>query len=302
MELHQLVYFKTVAHLQHVSHAAEVLAVSQPALSRSIGKLEEELGVPLFERRGKNIFLNRYGEQFLQYVEKALQELAKGRQVLLDLQNPDHGYISLAFLHSLGAHLVPGLLGKFRQEYPHIQFKLYQNATTQLLDQLEANEIDLCLSSPAFTREGIKWAELFTEALYVIVPRGHRLARREHIRLEEIAGEPFITFKHTHGMRVLTDQYFAAAGIKPTITFEGEEIPTVAGLVEANLGVALIPYVAELDKANIAFLPVSAPVCQRTIGIAWRENAYMSPAAKKFKDFVIRSCAAPSTFFAKPRI
>jgi DNA-binding transcriptional LysR family regulator len=286
MELHQLSYFKTVARLQHVSKAAEILAVSQPALSRAIAKLEEELGVPLFERRGKNIFLNRYGEYFLTYVERALQELTAGRQVLLDLQDPDRGSIALAFLHSLGTHFVPDLLGKFRGKYPDIQFKLFQNTTLLLLDQLEAGEVDLCLSSPSITRTGIEWVPLYTEQLYIIVPKGHRLAGRDQIPLREIAEEPLISFKRDYGLRNLADKYFEAASIKPRITFEGEEISTVAGLVEANLGVALIPQVAGY---NISFIAVSEPTCERTIGLAWMKGRYMSPVSKKFRDFVIGS-------------
>ncbi|MBP2653459.1 MAG: transcriptional regulator, LysR family [Firmicutes bacterium] len=288
MELHQLIYFKTVANLEHVSKAAEVLAISQPALSRSIAKLEEELGVPLFERQGKRIILNRYGRYFLKNVDRALQEIIEGRQALFDLQDANRGTIALAFLHSLGTHFVPALLGKFRKKYPDIQFNLYQNSTNFILNQLESGEIDLCFSSPSVTKKGIEWTPLFKEPLYVIVPKEHKLFQREQIHLKEIEDEPIITLKRDYGLRILTDQYFEAVGIKPRIVFEGEEISTVAGLVEANLGVALIPKILGY-KANISFLPVSEPTCERTIGIAWMEGRYMPPVSKKFKDFVIRS-------------
>jgi DNA-binding transcriptional LysR family regulator len=289
MEWHQLEYFKLVAQLQHVTHAAEQLSISQPALSRSIAKLEEELGFPLFERRGKNVVLNRYGQIFLQYVERSIQEITAGKQVIHDLIHPDYGSVSLSFLHSLGSNLVPGLLSKFRSKYPNIQFKLYQNATTFLLDQLEAGEIDLCLCFPVAKREHVEWEPLFTEELFVVVPHGHRLANRTSIELKEIDNDPIVTFKKDYGLRILTDQLFKEAGLNPFITFEGEEIMTVAGLVEAKLGVALIPHVFGLDKTNISFLPVSRPQCQRVIGIAWTKERYLSPAAQNFKNFVIQS-------------
>lgn len=289
MEWHQLEYFKLVAELQHITHAAAQLSISQPALSRSIAKLEEELGFPLFERRGKNVVLNRYGEIFLQYVEKSMQEITAGKQAIHDLIHPDHGSVSLSFLHSLGPNLVPGLLSKFRLTCPNIQFKLYQNTTTLLLDQLENGEIDLCLCSPVATREHVGWEPLFAEELFVVIPHGHYLDKRNSIELKEIAAEPIITFKKDYGLRILTDQFFKEANIDPHITFEGEEIMTVAGLVEAKLGVALIPHVFGLDKAKISFLPISRPLCQRTIGIAWIKERYLSPAAQKFKSFVIQS-------------
>lgn len=289
MEWHQLEYFKSVAQMQHVTHAAERLSISQPALSRSIAKLEEELGFPLFDRRGKSIVLNRYGEIFLQHVERAMQEIAVGKKVIQDLLHPDHGSVSLSFLHSLGSNLVPGLLSKFLSSHPDIQFKLYQNSTNFLLDQLDAGEIDLCLCSPVATREKIEWEPLFTEELFVIVPTGHRLSKRSSIELNEIKDEPVVTFKEDYGLRILTDQLFREAGLRPFITFEGDEVITVAGLVEAKLGVALIPHVFGLDKTNISFLRISKPKCQRTIGIAWTKERYLSPAAQKFKNFVIDS-------------
>ena len=289
MEWHQLEYFKTVARMQHVTHAAKGLSISQPALSRSIAKLEEELGFPLFDRSGKGIVLNRYGQIFLQHVERGMQEITVGKQVIQDLLHPDHGSVSLSFLHSLGSNLVPGLISKFLTNHPDIQFKLYQNATKFLLDQLDAGEIDLCLCSPVGTREKIEWQPLFAEELFVIVPAEHRLAKRSAIELNEIKDEPVVTFKQDYGLRILADQFFKEAGLSPFITFEGEEIITVAGLVEAKLGVALIPHVFGLDKTNISFLPISKPKCQRTIGMAWTKERYLSPAAQKFKNFVIHS-------------
>jgi len=289
MEWHQLEYFTSVARIQHMTQAAEELSISQPALSRSIIKLEEELGFPLFDRIGKNIILNQYGKIFLKHVDRGMQEIADGRQVIQDLLHPDYGSVSLSFLHSLGSNLVPGLISKFISNNPNIQFKLYQNATHFLLNQLEAGEIDLCLCSPASTREKIEWEPLFVEELFIIVPLGHRLAKRDAIELSEIKEEPIVTFKKDYGLRIIADQLFQDAGLSPFITFEGEEIITVAGLVEANLGVALIPHVSGLDKMNISFLPISKVKCQREIGMGCIKGRYLSPAAQKFKDFVIDS-------------
>lgn len=287
MEWQQFEYFKTVAHLQHITHAAKLLSISQPALSRSIAKLEEELGFPLFDRRGKNIILNHCGKLFLGHVERAMQEIVDGKQMIQDLLHPDRGSISLSFLHSLGSNFVPGLISKFLSHNPEIQFKLFQNATKFLLEQLHAGEIDLCLCSPLTATDTIEWIPLFSEELFVIVPMEHRLAKRTSITLEEIKDEPVVTFKKDYGLRILTDHLFKEAKLNPFITFEGEEIITVAGLVEAKLGVALIPHVSGLDKTNIAFLPISKPTCERIIGIGWVKGRYLSPAAQKFKDFVL---------------
>jgi len=189
----------------------------------------------------------------------------------------------------LGSNVVPSLLSKFLADHPNIQFKLYQNSTNFLLEQLERGDVDLCLCSPLGTKGKIEWQPLFTEELFVTVPKDHRLAHRSQIDLKEIKNEPIITFKKEYGLRILTDQLFKEAGLHPFITFEGEEIITVAGLVEAKLGVALIPHIAGLDQTHISFISISNTQCQRAIGIAWTKGKYLSPAAQNFKTFVVNS-------------
>nr|WP_309485169.1 LysR family transcriptional regulator [Thermoactinomyces daqus] len=148
MEWQQLEYFRVVARLEHFTRAAEQLAISQPALSRSIAALEEEIGVPFFKREGRSVRLNRYGHLFLQHVERALAEIEKGKKKIDDLLNPERGLVSLAFLHTLGAQLIPSLLREFREANPFVRFQLYQNSAQHILTQLEAGEIDLCFTSP----------------------------------------------------------------------------------------------------------------------------------------------------------
>ncbi|CUH95746.1 putative HTH-type transcriptional regulator YybE [Propionispora sp. 2/2-37] len=287
MEWYQLENFKVAANTQNISRAARLMSVSQPALSRSISKLEQELGCPLFERNGKHVILNRYGRTFLQYVEQALQEVDTGKKVIQDMLHPDHGTVSLAFLHSLGGNVVPRLLGKFHNRYPDIQFKLYQNYTTLLIDQLEAGEIDLCLCSPTIDKPTLEWRPLFNEELLIAVPHGHPLAHRREIKLTEIANEPVVTFKQDYGLRIIMDQFFHAAGVTPLIAFEGEEILTVAGLVEARFGIALIPRIAGLENMKISFLHIAQADCSRMIEMVWVRNRYLSPAAHTFRNFVI---------------
>ena len=291
MELNQLEYFKVLARINHFTQAAQSISVSQPALSRSIAKLEHELGVPLFNRVGKKIKLTQYGQTFLIYVERALQEIANGKQALVNLSEPDQGVVSLSFLHSLGSYLVPVLLSNFKKKYPKIQFNLNQNNSALLTKELIDGDTDICLCSTLMTTEPLGWVPLCSEELFVIVPSKHPLAKRKNIRLEDIVHEPFITFKPLYGLRLLGDQFFETALIRPKITFEGDEIMTVASLVAANLGVALIPHIPGLEYLEIVFIPVSAPLCTRPLGIAWNTNNYLSPAARKFQQFIIDAFA-----------
>ncbi|MBP2650886.1 MAG: transcriptional regulator, LysR family [Firmicutes bacterium] len=287
MEWHQLEYFKTLATVQHFTRAAEILSISQPALSRSIAKLEEEIGFPLFNRSGKQISLNRYGFVFLQYVRESLQKVEDGKKIIQDMVNPNHGIISLAFLLSLGTNIVPQLLSTYKTNHPSVQFRLFQSSTSTLLDQLEKGTVDLCLCARAINRETIAWQPLFNQEIFAVVPTTHHLAHRTSIELSELADDPLVTLKKDYGLRVLTDSFFESIGAHPAIAFEGEEILTLAGLVEANMGVALIPHNIALNQAHVSFIPISRPKCYRTIAMAWVKNRYMSPPVEQFKDFII---------------
>ncbi len=287
MQWIQFQQFRLLAKLQHMSRAADELAISQPALSRSLARLEEEMGFALFERCGKKIRLNSCGAMFLEHVERAMLEIEQGREKVRQYIDPAEGTVALAFLHSLGTNFVPGLVGRFRKLQPKVRFKLYQNGTASLRVQLLSGEIDLCLCSKLRDEAALCWQPLFREELFLAVPEAHRLAKRRSIGLAEIASEALISFKEHYGLRMLADEFFAAAGVKPEITFEGEEIMTVAGLVETGLGVALIPHIHGLDEMKLVFLPIKAPDCYRTIGLAWPKTRCLSPAALRFREFIL---------------
>ncbi|WP_223068743.1 LysR family transcriptional regulator [Paenibacillus caui] len=287
MEWQQLEYFQTVARLQHMTTAARALSISQPALSRSISRLEKELGVPLFERSGRSIVLSKYGHLFLLRVNRMLAEYQEGIQELDDLLHPEHGEVSLGFLHTLGVQFVPGLIRTYRKDHPAVHFQLHQNNTPNLLNQLVSGEIDMCMAAPRETGQPLEWVELMSQELFVIVPRGHRLADSGPIHLKEIGDEPLISFKLGYGLRKIIDDLLREAGISPKISFEGEEVHTIAGLVAAGLGVAIIPQTKGIDPNEIAFVPVSFPSCSRTIGLAWHKERYLSRTAKQFREFVM---------------
>ncbi len=143
------------------------------------------------------------------------------------------------------------------------------------------------LAEPTETKLPILWTPLWSEELFAIVPLGHPLAERESILLAEIAEESFIFLKKGYALRRTTDQLFEQLGVVPRVTFEGEEAATVAGLVSAGLGVSLLPDLRGIDKSKIAQIRISSPKCQRVIGMAQVQGGYLSPAAVRFKEFVL---------------
>ncbi|MDI7743645.1 LysR family transcriptional regulator [Lysinibacillus fusiformis] len=288
MEIQQLEYFKTVAEMQHMTHAAEQLNISQPALSKSISNIEQEIGVPLFDRQGRSISLNRYGKLFLTSVDAILHEFEKAKVEIGSLVMPGYGDVAFGFIHTLGMEVVPELMAHVPEKYPNMKFTLTQAASYNLLKWLEEGQVDLCLSQRIESKTiDIEWIELWSEELFVIVPKNHRFANRDTIKLEEIKDEPFISIKRGNALRQIVDKLFEQAGITTNNTFSGEEMHTVAGFVGAGLGVSLIPNIKGLNEYNVCKIRVSEPICQRKIGVSWAGGRYLSPAAVQFKEYLV---------------
>lgn len=288
MEIQQLEYFKVVAETEHMTQAAEMLNISQPALSKSISNIEHEIGVPLFDRQGRSIVLNRYGKLFLESVNHILEEFNKAKQEINGLVRPGYGEVSLGFIHTLGMEVVPELMAHIPEKYPNMKFTLTQASSLNLLNRLEEGVIDLCLSQRIESKTvDIEWIELYKEELFVIVPENHRFASRESICLQEIKDEPFVSIKKGNKLRQIVDVLLEKVGITTNITFEGEDPHTVAGFVSAGHGVSLIPAIKGLKEYNVKKISVSDPICERNIGVSWVAGRYLSPAANQFKNYLV---------------
>jgi DNA-binding transcriptional LysR family regulator len=286
MDFDQLFYFQIITKHKSFSNASEELNLSQPALSRSILRLEEEIGVPLFERKSRGVVLNQYGKVFLEVANQVLSEMKEAKQKINDMVDPDHGMISLSFIQTLGSSFVPDLISDFQREYPNIQFQLSQNITSKILKGIDAARIDIGFCSPQEADGNLCSIPVFTEEMFLIVPASHRLAGKEQVNLNEVADDPFILFKPETALHDLIESFCHEAGFTPRKVFEGYEERTVVDLVGANFGVAIVPYIPNLDKSKISIIRVQSPKCFRVIQMVWRINGYMSPAVMNFKEFV----------------
>jgi DNA-binding transcriptional LysR family regulator len=290
VELLQLKYFLTVARLEHMTRAAEELGIAQPALSQTIARLEQELGVPLFDRVGRNIHLNHFGRAYVQRVERIFEALEQGQHELNDLADGRQGQV--AFALGAATHLLPDLLSAFRKDHPGVHFLLSQhqvNTVTSLVQQLTRGACDLCISSPPLQQLGITSAPLLTEEILLAFPSTHPLARRSQIRLQEVAQEAFISLTSGQSLRQLTDSFCQQAGFRPRIVFESDEPSTIRGLIRAEQGIAFVPAISWRGSVGPAIMhvTVSEPKCQRTIGLSWLTDRHLSMAAQHFRQFVI---------------
>ncbi|CAM5375122.1 LysR family transcriptional regulator OS=Lysinibacillus sphaericus OX=1421 GN=LS41612_14150 PE=3 SV=1 [Lysinibacillus sphaericus] len=137
------------------------------------------------------------------------------------------------------------------------------------------------------TEPPVCWKELWRDELYIMVPIDHHLANRKSITMKELEHENFVLMKKGYALRRTADQLLSAAGIKPKITYEGDEVSTVAGFVGAGLGVSLLPDDEDLNPNKVVKIHVEDMVCERIIGMAWIENRYLPPSARQFQQFVL---------------
>lgn len=286
MEFLQLKYFQTVARLEHMTKAAEQLQIAQPSLSKTISRLEEDLGVELFDREHRKISLNAAGKIFLNRVDRAFAELNEGQRELKQFIDQDQRSITLAVTIP---RVLPALLGSFLSKYPDVRFQQFLKSISSMKKMLLEGEVDYCISSIPIEGEDIRWEPLITEEIFLIVPPNHQLAGRESVRLEEVKDEAFISMNTGYGFRNLTDQFCQEAGFVQNIAFEGDEPTVISDLVRQGLGVAFVSELSWVPKSG-EFphkLRIVEPACQRTIGLAWSEKRYFTPIAKQFRQFVV---------------
>nr|WP_154894183.1 LysR substrate-binding domain-containing protein [Paenibacillus xylanexedens] len=284
MELLQLKYFLEVARLEHMTEAARSLHVTQSSLSKTIGRLEEDLGVPLFDRVGRKLRLNEFGSRFYLRAERALFELEQGKQEISDLSSPEHGTLELAVTT---ASTLPQILREFRNKRPDIQFHVQMLTTQEMVTLLHRGEVDFCLSSPPIRGEDIECQIMFVDPILVAVPKGHRLADRNNISLTELRDECFVGVKRGYGTRDLVDSICKSAGFIPTYVYEGDEPARLSSLVEAGIGIAFIPSTARYSGAHIKYLKVENHELVREIALLRQRSRYISRAAHEFREVVI---------------
>ncbi len=295
MDLQVLRSFQAVAEGLTVTDAAAEARVTQPALSRALHRLEEEVGAELLQRVGRVLRPTPAGRVFKEYVDATLDSYDRGRRAVAEVVDPEAGLVSLAFLHTLGTWLVPRLVTGFREAYPQGRFELHQHGENGLVQHLLDATADMMITSGDPGHPLITWRRLLVEPLWLAVPTGHRLARRRGVRLAEVAEEPFILLKPGYGLRSVTETLCRQAGFTPRVGFEGEEVHTLRGLVAAGLGVSLIPSSPDAAASGdfpIRYLEITDVHGARDIGIAWLSGRTLPPASRRFIDHALRVTAA----------
>lgn len=288
MNLNYLQYFVTLAHLEHYTKAAEKLSITQPSLSHAIGQLEEELGIQLFEKQGRNVRLTRYGRIFLNYTERALNTLDAGIRKTQAMSEASGGVIDLGYIYTLGSEYIPRLVRSFMEEHPQydIAFHFTVGNTTDILQGLKEEKYDLAFCSRKKSERYVDFVPVLQQKLVVAVPYGHELADRNTITLKETLPYPQVYFNSASGLRPTIDELFARIHERPRIAYEIEEDTAMAGLVAENFGIAVMPEIPMLKYMKLRILEITDPPYERHIYMARLKERYAIPAVEAFADYV----------------
>ena len=277
MNLSQLQYFKVLAQEEHYTRAAQMLSITQPSLSHAISQLEQELGTRLFEKKGRNVVLTRYGKMFLPYVEESLKVLNEGVQRIQEVNGSRHGIIHLAYIYTMGSEFAPKLVRKFLDAYPDydIEFHFTVGTTGEIIDG----------------EQDIDFKKIANQKLVLAVPMDHPLSIKDSVDLRDTIEYPQIYFEKGSGLRPVIDQMFEEIGQFPKVSFEMEEDSSMAGLVAQGFGIAVMPDIPILRSLSVKTLDIYNPPYERAVYLATLKQRYLSPVAKAFIRFVIEETA-----------
>lgn len=281
-----LTYFQKIAETQHLTKAAEELHISQPALSKTLTSLEKELGVPLFDRIGRNITLNQYGECFLRYTDRILRDLSDAKRELKDIKRVSKQTVTIALY--VASSLIPAILTEFSMAHPSVRFQILQQDAIGT-QSAEARQADLSLFSNIYPMENSHTVTLLKEDLLLAMPEHKAAAYGPTVNLADFGGEEFICLQKGKSLRTVTDVYFQMAGITPNIVLESDSPQTVREFIRAGLGMALVPSItwSGVKGERVALRPISSPHCQRYISLSWTEGRYLPYAATQMRDYLI---------------
>lgn len=285
MNLYHLRYFVALAGLQHYTKAAEALAITQPSLSHAIALMEDELGVPLFMKSGRNVLLTHYGEEFLKTAQRTLSTLDEGVEAIRRSAGGEEA-IRLGFCAPMGIDFVPRMAAGFLKTAPDVQFTFHEGDAPQLLRGLAAGEFDAIFCEEPTTTE-FDAHPVCRQQWVVVTARESALAAKAEITPEELAREKLILFPKGTFSRKITDRMFESAGIQAEATYEAESKPLIAGLVAQGLGASPVLKESAQQMPKLAAVPIKTPENALPFSLIHAKRKFMSPAAQRFCKYVL---------------
>lgn len=284
VQLDDLKNFLELARVPNMTHAADHLGITQPTLSRSLARLEKDIGTKLFDRNGRRLSLNAHGEVLVPHAARVVSELQDARARIAALRDAREEVVSLSFVTSFGSWLVPPLIEEYREQAPGVRFILNGGAADNVLESVRDGGSDIGFISPRPETADVIWTELVQQPLALTVPVAHSLATAHRVGTEDLRDLDFVMFRPEFGLRQITDRFFKEIGLAPRISMEVTEMSTLRALVASGVGAAIMP-VGTAPLEGVTQIPLASPVT-RTAGMIVSANRGMTPAVARFVRFV----------------
>ncbi|MFZ6769375.1 LysR substrate-binding domain-containing protein [Undibacterium sp. Di26W] len=290
-DLQELQAFVAVADRSSFKQAAEDLFLSQPALSRRIEKLEDTLGVKLFERTTRRVQLTNIGRGFLANVRTALDELEGAILGVSDLAAHRTGIVTLACVPSAVHYFLPAVLKNFTERFPKIRVRIHDESAQDVLNLILAGEADFGINFAGAEDPEIDFKPIYKETYVLAMRRDHPLAKRKKLSWKETANERHIAVSKSSGNRSLIDNALSGVEKHPTIFYEVNHVAGILALVEAGMGVAAVPRLSLPPhiQATLVGVPLVNPPIHRTLGLICKRGRIMPPAAQTLFDMLDQS-------------
>lgn len=299
MTLTELKYIVAVAREKHFGHAAEACFVAQPTLSVAIKKLEDELGVTIFERGGAEISMTPLGAQIVAQAERVLEQTAAIKEIAKQNKDPLAGPLRLGVIYTIAPYLLPPLVKTMIERVPQMPLVLQENFTVRLIELLRQGELDAAIMALPFADQGLVVQPLYDEPFVVALPRHHPWSERPAIQAEDLKSETMLLLGNGHCFR---DQVlevcpemsrFSTTGDGIARTFEGSSLETIRHMVASGIGITVLPKASVPDMqardGMLRYVPFAQPSPSRRVVIAWRKSFTRRPAIEAVREAVL-SC------------
>ena len=282
MTLTELKYIVAVARQKHFGHAAESCFVAQPTLSVAIKKLEDELGVTIFERGGTEISVTPLGAQIVAQAERVLEQTASIKEIAKQNKAPLAGQFRLGIIYTIAPYLLPQLVKNMIERVPQMPLVLQENFTVRLIELLRQGELDAAIMALPFPDHGLMVQPLYDEPFVVALPKQHPWSTRPNLSTQDLKSETMLLLGNGHCFR---DQVlevcpemsrFSTTGDGIARTFEGSSLETIRHMVASGIGITVLPRasVPDMDARDgmLRYVPFADPVPSRRVVIAWRKS------------------------------
>lgn len=306
MTLTELRYIVALARERHFGRAAQTCHVSQPTLSVAIKKLEDELGVHLFERRKSEAQLTQVGEQIVAQAQRVLEESESIRQIARAGQDQLNTPLRLGPIYTIGPYLLPRLIPVLHEQVPTMPLIIEENYTTRLTEKLRQGELDAILVALPFFEPGIVTLPLYEEPFVILLPASHPWCARNDIAAGDLADETVLMLGAGHCFREQVLDACPACGHRAdnedsiSRTLEGSSLETIRHMVASGMGITVLPCTAAgADRYAQRLLTIKRfqePVPRRTVALAWRKTFPRPKAIEALRKAIIASepsCVKP---------